>query len=129
MLLGIDYGEKRIGLALAPEQGPAVPWQIIDFVGLDKTVKTLAEIVQEQQVSLIVIGMPTSLAGKLTERSAMTDQFVQSLKQAINLPVVLEDERMTSAIITKATGESKNIDAKSAAEILQTYLDRKNALH
>ncbi len=123
--LGIDYGQKRIGLALADKQGPAVPWKIIDNKNTDNLVKEIVEIVASEQLKGIVVGWPLSAAGKITERTTATDVFVKALQAGIDCEVILEDERMTSSIVRKA-GVTGDIDHKSAAHILQSYIERRH---
>ena len=126
MLLGIDYGDKRIGLALAEESGPAVPWQIIEHPGLEPLLEQLQEMILETGISAIVVGRPIGMSGNITERTKITDDFIEDLRQATDIKVYTEDERLTSAAVTAATGQTRSLDDKAAAEILQTYLDRNN---
>lgn len=127
--LGIDYGQKRIGLALADSAGPAVPWKIIEHGTLEHLVTEIATIVVSEGVKAIVVGWPLSSAGRITERTTATDNFVKALQANVDCEVILEDERMTSSIIRKA-GVTGDIDHKSAAHILQSYIDRlRNQAH
>ncbi len=129
MYLGIDYGDKRVGLAIAEARGPAVAWKILVNKGLDNLITELKKIVIEQEINLIVVGLPVSFQGKVTERTDLTEQFVDSLRAVLNVDVVTEDERLTSTMVTKETGRRQQLDDKSAALILQTYIDRQNASH
>jgi putative Holliday junction resolvase len=124
MLLGLDFGQKRIGLALAEERGPAAPWKIIENTGTDSVIDEIKEIILEHNITQIVVGWPLSLGGKVTERTQLTDAVIKALQLATDVEVVMEDERLTSSIVTKATGDRKDIDDKSACEILQTHIDR-----
>ncbi|MFH0874272.1 MAG: Holliday junction resolvase RuvX [Candidatus Komeilibacteria bacterium] len=127
MLLGIDYGDKRIGLALAEERGPALPWKILTNSSLQQVLADLQAIVLAQNVTTLVVGWPVNMSGQMTERTKITEVFVQAVRDAINCPVILEDERWSSKIIVRA-GISGVIDDKSAAYILQTYIDRSHVV-
>lgn len=117
-LLGIDFGEKNIGLAIA--EGPlAAP------LGTVKRMVTIQKICQQQGIEKIVIGLSEGLMGQKTQR------FGASLSQLTGLPVVYQDETLTSVeaeimMIKSAKPRRKRRtqrDAFSACLILQNYLD------
>ena len=127
MLLGIDYGDKRIGLALAEERGPAVPWKILDNISLSQVLNDLKTAVEEQEVTALVIGWPLNMQGQVTQRTKITDAFVKAVQAVIDCEIILEDERWSSKIVDRA-GISGPIDDKSAAHILQSYIDRSHVV-
>lgn len=126
MYLGIDYGEKRVGLAISESRGPAVAWKILANKGSDSLIVELKQIVSEQGIELIVVGLPVSFQGRVTERTKITQEFVDQLRTVLNINIVTEDERLTSSMVSKETGRRQQLDDKSAALILQTYIDRQH---
>ncbi len=127
--LGIDYGRRRIGLALSdPTLLIATPLIIIENRGIKKTVLQIWDIIQKNDVKQIVIGLPLHANGNESEMSrearAFGDVFV-----ALGLPVEYVDERYTSYEAESMIGnqrQSKNlIDKVAASIILQIYLDER----
>ncbi|MFA6585996.1 MAG: Holliday junction resolvase RuvX [Candidatus Paceibacterota bacterium] len=140
--LGIDYGTKRIGVAISDEERVlAFPREIVlnDLNTLDK----LGEIIKEENIGEIVVGESVDFSGKLNVLSARIDVFILELKDKFNLPIHKQKEFLTSVEARKA-GDSKKslnqsqahskikqiksgrIDASAAALILQRYLDRRS---
>lgn len=129
-LMGIDYGTKRIGIALSdPGHLIASPLMVC---ARDKALATIVEVVRENDVELIVIGMPTSLAGHGGIAAENAGLFASEVAGATGLPVDVEDERFTTVLAERAMVEAgarrrdrrKAIDGVAAAMILQSYLDR-----
>jgi putative Holliday junction resolvase len=139
--LGIDFGTKRIGIALSDEGGTlAFPKEIVtnDQNALSK----IAEIIKAEDVTEIVVGESVDLAGKPNPVAKLAEEFVATLSK-LNLPIHKQQEFLTSVEARKA-GETKvnlhkseahskikelrseKVDASAAALILQRYLDRKN---
>ncbi len=116
--LGIDWGQARIGLALADyETKLALPF---------KTVKNLTEIlavIDQENIDLIVLGKPLKLSGQADLNSEFT-QFYQALEKNSSAPIVLMDERLTSKVYNFSQQTSKaNRDQLAASRLLQDYLD------
>ncbi|MBI2038716.1 MAG: Holliday junction resolvase RuvX [Candidatus Niyogibacteria bacterium] len=126
-ILGIDYGTKKLGFALSDE-GLAIAFpKIVLPNDWPELKKFIGRFVADEGVSEIVIGLPVGLDGKETELSAEVRAFAQNLEKEFGLPVHFENEAYSSAAVRTATGEMqpKNIDAASAAVILQSFLDRR----
>ncbi len=126
--LGIDYGSKRVGLALSDESGAfAFPEKVIDNTG-DIATPILA-LIAEKEVGEIVIGESLDLKGKENEIMDAIRGFKLKLETASGLPVHFENEVLTSAQARRQHGEEDAakgpVDASAAALILQGYLDRK----
>lgn len=136
--LGIDYGQRRIGLALSDATGLlARPWKTVRRDGsLDQTVAALAREIQSLEadddgLAVIVVGWPRRLSGEATDQTRAVEGFIDALRAAVGMPVVLEDERLTSweaehVLAARERDWRKRkplLDAMSAAVILQTYLD------
>ena len=126
-ILGIDYGEKRIGLALAdPKSGVVWPYQVTKNVGREAVEKTLREVVALEDVNTVVLGIPLTLQGKEESAARTVREFGSWAEKTLALPVVYVDERFTSAEARHFAEQfgSKEIDAVAAALILKTYLEK-----
>jgi len=125
--LGIDWGEKRIGLALADSENKiAVPYKVV--AGLDE----IKKVIQEEEIDILVVGEPVSLAGRKDfVRSAPEFlNFLELLKRETSRPVKTIDERLSSRGADAMSGGKKDKaarDALAAMLILQNFLDRMNA--
>src|SRR3989344_5786964 len=97
MILGIDYGEKRIGIAVSDDtETLAVPSETLELVSRDQLVDEIIRISAEKGVRTIVVGMPLSLSGAASAQTAVTQDFVAALKKRLEIPVEVQDERLTS---------------------------------
>ena len=130
--LGVDFGEKRIGLALSdPLKIIATPFKTLNGRSLKLVMKELEQIVTEQNVELIVVGHPLGMKGQETIQTKRVLEFVKQLRHD-GYNVKLEDERLSSVSAKNVmielgikTGHNKDlIDQTSAAIILQQYLDK-----
>ena len=131
-VLGIDYGDTRIGIALSD------PMQIITkpFVTLKNDREfsdKLKRIIKEKEVETVVVGYPVGMKGQITKQTEKVEVFVNQLKLTLNLEIVTVDERLSSVSAENIlkqqgvkTGHNKSmIDDTSAAIILQEYIDSK----
>ena len=132
-ILGVDYGDSRIGLALSdPNKIIASPFKTIKNKGFDKTKKKIFDIIKENNVELIVLGLPISMSGTDTNQTKKVRKF-QRFIQDFDIPVEMQDERLSSFTAKKSlihqnikTGHNKHfIDSTAAAIFLQQYLDFK----
>lgn len=136
-ILGIDVGRRRIGLAISDPTGTlARPLTVIHVGERDGPDRVASEITrlsgEEDGLSAIVVGMPTRLDGTPSEQTTRVARFVEELKHRTALPVLEEDERLTSreaesrlALRERDWRKRKmQLDAEAAAIILQDYLDR-----
>lgn len=123
---GIDYGLKRIGIAVSDDNGRmAFPAGVIINRGKGAALNRIAQRIKIENIGLIVVGLPVGLDGKATEQTGITQSFIASLKKIVPLPIETENEMLTSRMAVAAGMEDGHIDASSAAIILQSYLDRK----
>lgn len=136
-ILGIDLGERRIGLAVSDASGTlARPLKTIERGRADRDAVAqlclvLAELNTEDSIGSIVVGLPRRLDGSPTEQTARVEQMVALLSKTVNLPVYTQDERLSSheAEARLATRErdwrkrKARLDAAAAAVILQDFLD------
>lgn len=133
-VLALDYGEKRIGLALSdPLRIFAKPLMVLPNNGLQETINSLQELIVLHAVSLLLIGMPYAIDGSYTPKTDETEAFVQAIQEAINIPVTTCDERYSSC---DATAELKKMgytwqearkvtDAMAACIFLKEYIDNR----
>ena len=139
-ILGIDYGEARVGIAITDALNITVQGlETIQRNGSDKVIlRRLDEILQKYEVDTIVVGMPLNMNGTISERAKVTEEFVHKLKCKYNkLKIETIDERLTTVEAHKTMifldvnkNKKKNIvDTISAVYILETYLNKlKNLL-
>ena len=137
-MLGIDYGARRIGLALSDATATlASPWRLVQRPPSEaetlrlmiKEITTLAA--EDDGLEAVVIGWPRRLDGSPTDQTKYVEAFKHALQQQLTVPVVLQDERLSSheAESRLALRESdwrkrkQKLDAAAAAVILQDYLD------
>jgi putative Holliday junction resolvase len=134
-ILGVDYGHKRIGLALSDETGTiAQGLDYIDGGGVAAVSREIARISQQRQAGKIVVGVPLKLDGKPSEQTERTLAFIAELKRVTTIPVAQWDERLTSVQAERALLEGnvrrserkQKIDKIAAQIMLQSYLDATN---
>ncbi len=131
-VLGLDYGERRIGLALSDPLGIiAKPLTIIDRKKTADHISRISEIVSERKITSIVVGLPLTLKGDYSKQTEIVLAFIEQLKSDLQIPVVAVDERLSSVAAEKSlqeqavkTGHNKGrVDETAAAIFLQEYLD------
>lgn len=123
--LGIDYGDKRVGLALAAKGSIALPYKVLLNTNLKQLFAEIEKIISQENISLVVVGLPHSLSGNLNQRLAITQQFVNTLRIQLSIPVVTVDEQMSSKLYERQ-GVKKDIDKYAATAILDTYLTQQH---
>jgi len=130
-ILGIDYGDQRIGLALSDLTGTLVgrAWTLHEW-DLDRAVTEIAAVVRENEVGTLVLGLPKNMDGSEGPRAEKSRAVAARLTEATGLDVVLWDERRSSVeahAILHANGRKEkkhrqNVDAVAASLILEGYL-------
>ncbi|HET8740477.1 MAG TPA: Holliday junction resolvase RuvX [Acidimicrobiia bacterium] len=127
--LGVDYGRKRIGLAISDGAGiTARPLEVVAVADLEEA---LARIASDYEIEGVVVGLPTSLRGYEGDSAEGARELGARIGSLLQVPVVFVDERFTSRIAEEALLESgmkrrdrkETVDKVAAAIILQTYLD------
>ena len=136
--MGLDYGSKTLGIAISDELGfTAQPVETVERNGENKLRKSLArisEIVREKNIQKIVVGLPVNMSGKRGERVARTLEFVEKLKLRVDIPIVMQDERLTTVEANEILRESgvrceerkRYIDQVAASIILKEYMERQD---
>jgi putative Holliday junction resolvase len=125
-LLGIDFGEKRIGVALGVGS-LAVPVTIVEHTNRAADLDALAAIALRERVTAIVVGIPLAPDGGEGEQARLTRAFGRQLAERTSLPVAYQDERLSSIDAAPMPRRGKHIDDLAAAAILQRYLDAQEA--
>jgi putative Holliday junction resolvase len=127
--LGVDYGQKRVGLAIS--DGAGITARPLDVIAVDDVDETLPRIVAEYQIDGVVIGLPTSLGGYEGTSAEGAREMGERIGDLLGVPVTFIDERFTTRIAEEALLESgmkrrdrrETVDKVAAAIILQTFLD------
>lgn len=120
--LGVDYGAKRIGLAVADDDAPvARPLGIVE-PGEQSALDLVRDVIELKAITAIVVGLPRDLDGDETAQTAVVRQFATRL-ETLGLPVHLQDEAGTSQLAQTQHPGKRYIDAEAAAIILQDYLE------
>jgi len=132
-VLGVDPGERRIGLAVSDELGvTARPLYAIESHGYRADAARVAEAAQSQGASAIVVGLPLHMSGEPAPATRRARRFAQALRAATDVAVEMWDERLSTVeaehamIEGEVTREKRRdlIDAAAAAVMLQSYLNR-----
>ena len=130
--LGLDVGEKRIGVALSDSLGiMASALSVVEEKSEDDAIKRILALAREHDVECIVIGLPRSLDGSMGPQALKVDAFADTLAGRTDIAVVTWDERFTTAEAervlveagTKRDKRKRHRDSVAAALILQGYLD------
>lgn len=124
-ILGIDFGGKHIGLAKGDDQNKiALPFLSLENNGLNKLINEIKEIVKNENIEEIIVGLPLNMSGQKTDQTKKTEYFAEKLGKEINVKIIFEDERLTS-IGAKKLGSDVDEHQLAAREILQGYLDKR----
>ena len=133
--LGIDLGSKTIGLSLSDETLTiASAYKTIFFNNEDytSTISEIMDIVKENHIKKIVMGLPKNMNNSLGERALITLEYKKLLEKALDIEIIMMDERLTSVISNSILIEAdlsrkkrkKKVDSVAAQIILQSYLDK-----
>ncbi len=132
-ILAVDWGERRIGLALSDPDGIiATGLETLEVKSAAAAVTRVAECAREREAERIVVGMPLLLSGARGTAAEAAQRFADALAAATGLPVETYDERLTSALSTRRlreagvrTGRHKSrVDQGAAVALLESFLTR-----
>ncbi len=123
-LMGIDYGTKRVGVAISDDQGlMAFPHKVLPN---DPTLlKDLEKIVLKENIGLIVLGHSLGRDGKVNVVHEKVEELIQDITLNLGLPVELEPEQYTTQEAIRFQGRGEMTDASAASIILNSYITRK----
>ena len=131
-LLGLDVGDKRIGIACGDtDMRIATPLDVIVRGNFDADVRALQVFVHKYDVEQIIVGLPRNMDGTTGDQARRVMDYADKLARALNLPMQLWDERLSTVEATRRRNETGargkksrvTLDAVAAAVILQDYLD------
>ena len=130
--LGIDYGEKRIGLSFGDSLGLAIPIEAAVEATEEARFAHIGQTINQRKVSHLVVGMPYNMNGSTGFKAKEVEEFIVKLKSRFSLPITTVDERLTSHQVEqqlkfqkrKVDRKSGEIDSRAASLILQDYLDQ-----
>lgn len=133
-MLGIDYGEKRIGLSHGDELGLASPLPAAVEATKAERLAHIGRVIRERRITELVVGHPLNMDGTVGFKAREVEAFVKLLNERFQLPVHLVDERLTSYEVEsrlrerkrKVTRASGVVDSLAATLILQDFLDRRS---
>ncbi|MDD5645230.1 MAG: Holliday junction resolvase RuvX [bacterium] len=130
--LGIDFGHKRIGLAVSDDLNiTAQGLGFVEFINIDLLISYLSQLVAERNVTCIVIGNPVNMSGRESSGSEKVKNIAAKIKEKLDISVKLWDERLTtvsaqkiliSANMTRKKRKEK-VDSLAAQIMLQSFLD------
>ncbi len=120
-ILGIDYGEKRIGLAVSDETLTFA--RELNILSPKKFWQKLPALIKEHQISKIVIGWPLNMSGEMTKKTKEVESVKSKVENLTGLTVKTVDERLSSVMAENISGSTKNLDSLAAQILLQNYLD------
>ena len=133
--LGLDLGSKTLGISISDlTNSIASVYTTLYFNNedYDSLIPPLKEIIEKEQITVLVLGLPKNMNNTLGPRALITLEFKEKLEKEFNLEVIMEDERLTSVISNNVLIDAnlsrkkrkKKVDGMAAVIILQGYLDR-----
>jgi putative holliday junction resolvase len=131
-IMAIDYGTKRVGIAMSdPLRIFAKPHSVLANTGFEDLLRGINTLCEQNQVSMVLVGMPYAIDGSYTPKTTETEAFMRRLQEELEQQVIAHDERYSSAEAEeelKKMGKSwqqarQSVDAMAAAMILKSYLE------
>ncbi len=134
--IGIDYGERRVGLSYGDEIGVAVPLDAAVEESESERIDHIARLVQERKITDLVFGYPYNMDGSVGFKAKEVDAFIEKVQNAIDLSVHRIDERLTTQEASKGFKKGRDdtlrrsgkLDSAAAALILQDFLNQHTSL-
>lgn len=133
-VMGLDVGDVRTGVAMSDPLGMiASPHSVIPVKDIDADCRTVAKLASDNDVTEIVVGLPLNRNGEIGPQAEKVQRFIERLREVVDVPVVTQDERFSSASAERALIEAdvrrkqrkQIVDKVAAQQILQVYLDRR----
>ncbi len=132
LILAIDYGSKKIGLALSdPGHSIAMPYKLLDDILEKNKVNQIIKIIHEKNICAITLGMPVNMDGTASDQTIVIEKFANKILGQSNIPIFFQDERLTSKAANnflknfnlKRKDRNKIDDLTAASMILETVLN------
>jgi putative Holliday junction resolvase len=123
-ILGIDYGSKRIGIAIAQDKW-IKPLDVVMNESEERVIKQIKELITKRGIEKIIIGLPKPLKAKTNERLIVTKKFAKQLKDNLFIPVEFSSEIFTTKlakIFSYTKNQQRYVDSRAACFILEQYL-------
>lgn len=132
--LGIDWGEKRIGLAFADDVGIAMPLPAAVAASKKERMRHIEAMLTQRKAQELVVGYPLNMNGTVGFKAKEVDEFIAELEKRFRLPIHRIDERLSSHSVAqglkgqkkKPSRRSGEIDSRAAALILQDFIEERN---
>jgi putative Holliday junction resolvase len=123
-VMALDYGSARTGVAVSDPTGTlARPLGIVERAGTESGLAELVRLVREEEAERVIVGLPLTMRGTHGEQAAETEQFAETLRGVLDVPVELFDERFTTDLAQRTAGAAPE-DALAAAHLLSNWLER-----
>ena len=121
-VIALDHGEARCGVAVSDPTGElATPLAAVERPDTRRGLATLADLVRDQGAERVVVGLPLTLAGAEGQQAQAARKFADRLAEAVDVPVELHDERLTTRLAQR-TGGAADEDSVAAAHLLESWL-------
>ncbi len=121
-VIALDFGSARTGVAVSDPTGIiARPLCVVERAASEDGLAELARLVSEEEADQVVVGHPLTLRGERGDQARATEQFAKALRERLEVPVVLFDERFTTALAQQSPSSAPE-DARAAAHLLSSYL-------
>ena len=131
-IIGVDYGERRLGFAVCDPDGVfAMPLKVVEVRSGKQAVEAVRCLCEEEEPDEVVVGMPLNMDGSSGPMACKVEEFCSRLAQCVNVPISQWDERLTTSMAERALAEAGAdgrrrrgiVDKVAAQNILQGYLD------
>jgi putative holliday junction resolvase len=119
-ILGIDYGTKRIGLAVSDESQTLA--RELSIFSPQEFWQNIHGLIGSESIERIVIGLPLNMSGEQTGKTREVEEFSERLQQKVSVPTEFMDERLSSVMAENLPGGRKDVDSLAAQIILPTYV-------
>jgi putative Holliday junction resolvase len=120
-VLALDYGSARTGVAVSDPTGTlARPLCTVERAATGAGLQRLRDLIRDEDAERVVVGLPLTLRGEHGAQAEETARFVEQLRELLDVPVETFDERFTTALAGPGEGD----DARAAAHLLSSYLER-----
>jgi putative Holliday junction resolvase len=129
-VIALDYGSARCGVAMCdPTETIVTPVEPVAAAGTRAGIGRLAALVAQREAAAVVVGLPLSLRGGETAQTAETRAFADRLARRLGnaVPVLLHDERLTTALARRDPSQRESEDSRAAAHLLEDWLARRHA--
>jgi putative Holliday junction resolvase len=121
-VMALDFGSARTGVAVSDPTGIiARPLCVVERAASENGLVELVRLVRDEQPEQVVVGHPLTLRGERGEQARATEQFAAALRERLDVPVVLFDERFTTDLAQQSPSSAPE-DARAAAHLLSSYL-------